>query len=73
MSDKVSTVAVSQDAPASEEEIRKARELLRANGYGLVAYRDAGEKIKRTVGSGVGFVRGKCRPLVDGSRRSATS
>ena len=61
MSDKVSTVAVSQDAPASEEEIRKARELLRANGYGLVAYRDAGEKIKRTVGSGVGFVRGKCK------------
>ena len=54
-----STAPASTEATA--EEIRKAKELLRANGYGLVAYRDAGEKIKRTVGSGVSFVKGKCK------------
>ena len=54
-----SSVAEPDAAEASAEEIRKAKELLRANGYGLVAYREMGEKIKRGVGIGVGFVKGK--------------
>lgn len=54
-----SSVAEPDAAEASAEEIRKAKELLRANGYGLVAYREMGEKIKRGVGFGVGFVKGK--------------
>lgn len=44
---------------ASEEELRKAKELLRAHGYGLIGYRDAGEKVKRSVGAGLDFVKGK--------------
>ena len=58
-----SNAAVSGGAEATAEEIRKAKELLRANGYGLVAYREAGEKVKRTVGSGLGFVKGKYKAL----------
>ena len=50
-------------ADATAEEIRKARELLRANGYGLVAYREVGEKVKRIVDSGLDFVKGKCKAL----------
>lgn len=44
---------------ASEEELRKAKELLRAHGYGLIGYRDAGEKVKQTLGTGLDFVKGK--------------
>ena len=58
-----SNAPVLGDAEATAEEIRKAKELLRANGYWLVAYREAGEKVKRTVGSGMDFVKGKCRAL----------
>ena len=46
-------------AETSEEEIRKAKELLRAHGYGLIGYRDAGEKVKQTLGTGLDFVKGK--------------
>lgn len=46
-------------ADATADEIRKAKELLRANGYCLFGYREAGEKVKRTVGSGWAFVREK--------------
>ena len=48
---------------STAEEIRKAKELLRANGYEIVAYREAGEKVKRAVGSGLDFVKGKCKAL----------
>jgi len=59
MPDEVNTSVAPQGATASDEEIRKAKELLRANGYGLVGYREAGEKVKRAVGSGVDFIKGK--------------
>ena len=59
MSDEVSTTAASQDVTAFEEEIRKAKELLRANGYCLFGYREVGENVKRTVGSGWAFVKEK--------------
>ena len=44
---------------AADDEIRKAKELLRANGYVLFGYREAGEKIKQTTISGLNFV--KCK------------
>lgn len=53
----------SGDAEASAEEIRKAKELLRANGYGLFGYREAGEKVKNAVGSGLELVKEKGRSL----------
>ena len=56
-----SSVAKPDVADATAEDIRKAKELLRANGYWLVAYRETGEKAKRAVGSGVDFVTGKCK------------
>ena len=58
-----SNATVPRGAEATAEEIRKAKELLRANGYWLVAYRVAGETVKRTVGSGLDFVKGKCKAL----------
>ena len=44
---------------AADDEIRKAKELLRANGYVLFGYREAGEKIKQTTISGLNFVKYK--------------
>ena len=40
----------------SEEEIRKARELLKSNGYWLIPYGKIGSGIARFFGSGVDFV-----------------
>ena len=54
-----STMATPVATDTSEEEIRKAKELLRAHGYGLIGYRDAGEKVKRSMGAGLDFVKGK--------------
>ena len=51
--------ATTEARVASDEEIRKAKELLKANGYGLIGYKDAGEKVKRTVGAGLGFAKDK--------------
>ena len=54
-----SCASVHDAADATGDEIRKAKELLRANGYCLFGYREAGEKVKRTVGSGWAFVKEK--------------
>jgi len=54
-----SCASVHDAVDATADEIRKAKELLRANGYCLFGYREAGEKVKRTVGSGWAFVREK--------------
>ena len=54
-----SCASVHDAADATADEIRKAKELLRANGYCLFGYREAGEKVKRTVGSGWAFVKEK--------------
>ncbi len=56
-------VATPVAAETSEEDIRKAKELLRTHGYGLIGYRDAGEKVKRSVGAGLDFVKGKWKRL----------
>ena len=60
---EASNATVPGGADATAEEIRKAKELLRANGYGLVAYREVGEKIKRATISGLGFVKRKWKSL----------
>ena len=52
-------VSVPGVADAAADEIRKAQELLRANGYVLFGYREAGEKIKQATISGLDFV--KCK------------
>ena len=52
-------VSVPGVADAAADEIRKAKELLRANGYVLFGYREAGEKIKQTTISGLNFVKYK--------------
>lgn len=52
-------VPVSGVVDAADDEIRKAKELLRANGYVLFGCREAVEKIKQTKISGLNFV--KCK------------
>ena len=50
-------------AEATAEEIRKAKDLLRANGYALFGYREVGAKIKRVTISGLCFVKRKWKDL----------
>ena len=50
-------------AEADAEEICKAKELLRANGYALIGYRDVGKKVKRAFASGLDFVKSKWKDL----------
>jgi len=54
-----SHVSVPDGAETTVDEIRKAKELLRANGYALIDYRDAGKKVKRSLASGWDFVKDK--------------
>ena len=44
---------------ASAEELRKAQELLEANGYLTVGYREHGKKVRQAVDAGIDFVKGK--------------
>lgn len=58
-----SNATVPGGSEATGEEIRKAKELLRANGYALFGYREVGEKIKRATISGLGYVKRKWKSL----------
>ena len=58
-----SNVPVPDGAEVTVDEIRKAKELLRANGYALIGYRDAGKKVKRALASGLDFVKRKWNGL----------
>lgn len=58
-----SNAPVPDGADATADEIRKAKELLRANGYALIGYRDTGKKVKRAFASGLGFVKSKWNDL----------
>ena len=45
--------------PAADEEIRKAKELLEANGYLTVGYRERGNKVMQAESAGIDFIKGK--------------